>query len=360
MTDRLARLDALRGAAAAYVVLHHTLPHHVYVAGVNVATPLRFGQEAVMVFFLVSGFVVARSFERRADRAVLPFLGRRALRIYVPLLGALVIAYLTESYNAAQWVDPRWIELLGNLAMLQDNVAVKPHVLVAPYHGNVPLWSLSYEIWFYLLFALVSASIDDERKRDRWVFATMVGAACLHVVWPVFPVRVLLYLGIWWSGVYAYRCHARGELFSWRRFALPIGALGLSCAILCVDVALTLPVTGPRTFAFYPWLALRHVTGALVCLVFGLAWRRSGWIGFRWTLAPFARIAPLSYGLYITHHHLFRSATYLSFIEQPVVRWFGYLTVTLLVSWLLECRLYPAVVRYLARHRGSREPRFAR
>lgn len=50
---KLYKLEAVRGAAAFYLVLHHTLPHEIWLWGVNVGNLLRFGQESVITFFAV-------------------------------------------------------------------------------------------------------------------------------------------------------------------------------------------------------------------------------------------------------------------------------------------------------------------
>jgi len=55
-SSRLGRLEALRGAAAAYVVLGHI--GNGWYGSPLMGLPVRFGLEAVILFFLISGFVI--------------------------------------------------------------------------------------------------------------------------------------------------------------------------------------------------------------------------------------------------------------------------------------------------------------
>ncbi|NJN20097.1 MAG: succinyl transferase OpgC [Leptolyngbya sp. RL_3_1] len=52
---KLWRLEAIRGLAALYIVVSHVLGNEYFF--------LRFGQEAVMIFFMMSGFVIEYSFQ---------------------------------------------------------------------------------------------------------------------------------------------------------------------------------------------------------------------------------------------------------------------------------------------------------
>jgi peptidoglycan/LPS O-acetylase OafA/YrhL len=61
-----AGLDVARAAAACYVVLHHVAKARGWSSGPGLA--LRFGQEAVLIFFLLSGFVIFSNERTRATR----------------------------------------------------------------------------------------------------------------------------------------------------------------------------------------------------------------------------------------------------------------------------------------------------
>ena len=63
MAGKLDKLEALRGAAALYVVFHHTIPYDSRLFNLPVGHLMRFGQEAVILFFLLSGFVINYSFK---------------------------------------------------------------------------------------------------------------------------------------------------------------------------------------------------------------------------------------------------------------------------------------------------------
>ena len=104
---RLAALDGLRGVAAVVVVVHHLLliaePH--LTASLGTApwslwwllerTPLKLltaGREAVMVFFVLSGLVVALPALRKANFSWSGFLAGRFIRLFLPAWAAIVVA----------------------------------------------------------------------------------------------------------------------------------------------------------------------------------------------------------------------------------------------------------------------------
>lgn len=144
--SRLAWLDALRGPAALAVALHHS--GWTFLPGVwaEVDRRIDVGTWGVFVFFLVSGYIIPASLERRGDLRV--FWIGRAFRLLPLLLTALVLALLL-SYGGAfalhpgLGVRPLPLVVLGNVTMVQELLGVPAVIDV--------MWTLSYEMAFYLL-----------------------------------------------------------------------------------------------------------------------------------------------------------------------------------------------------------------
>ncbi|MBE3010816.1 acyltransferase [Microbispora sp. NEAU-D428] len=145
---RLAWLDALRGIAAPAVALHHSA--WTFVPGVwgEVDRRVDVGTWGVFVFFLVSGYIIPASLERRGDLRA--FWTGRAFRLLPLLLAALALALLLAYagvFATSPGLDrrPPPLVALANLTMLQELLGV-PSVI------NV-MWTLSYEMAFYLMTA---------------------------------------------------------------------------------------------------------------------------------------------------------------------------------------------------------------
>src|SRR3954449_2965516 len=110
------KLEALRGFAAIYVVIYHLLmPVKLQVAGFDLLFLFRFGQEAVILFFLLSGFVIKYSFERSKDKSFKSYFLKRFTRIYIPLIFILVLSYVLQSIVAGKLNDPATGTLIANL-----------------------------------------------------------------------------------------------------------------------------------------------------------------------------------------------------------------------------------------------------
>ncbi|MBG0824502.1 acyltransferase [Planomonospora sp. ID91781] len=147
--SRMAWLDALRGIAAVAVVFEHAFKFLLPEARLPVKAVFEPGWYGVLVFFLVSGYIVPASLERRGS--VRAFWISRLLRLY-PLFGvclAGVGVLMAAGWDGLHvWWGSRPVSMtVGHLTMLQN-------LLHVPNLVNV-LWTLSYEMAFYLLVTAV-------------------------------------------------------------------------------------------------------------------------------------------------------------------------------------------------------------
>src|SRR4051794_25768032 len=130
---RLGWLDALRGYAALVVVLFHLSPtvigpeRHMAVFRV-----IDLGRYGVLLFFLVSGYVIPMSLERHGS--LRRFWIGRLCRIYPAYLVTIAVVVLVAGWRGGA---------LAHASMLVDPLGVRGAVRV--------FWTLSYEMIFYLV-----------------------------------------------------------------------------------------------------------------------------------------------------------------------------------------------------------------
>jgi peptidoglycan/LPS O-acetylase OafA/YrhL len=147
-TPRLGWLDALRGWAALTVVLFHLSPH---VLGserhLRIFQHIDFGKYGVLLFFLVSGYVIPMSLERHGS--LRRFWIGRLFRIYPAYLAtiAVVMVLALAGLGTLPWslrADPL-TGVLAHATMLGDLLGLRGLVRV--------FWTLAYEMIFYLVVA---------------------------------------------------------------------------------------------------------------------------------------------------------------------------------------------------------------
>ncbi|MEU8243758.1 acyltransferase [Actinoplanes missouriensis] len=145
---RLAWLDALRGYAAVVVALFHLSPVVLGTAlHLQIYRAFDLGKYAVLLFFLVSGYVIPMSLERHGS--LRRFWAGRLCRIYPAYLVTVVLAAGLAAAGLHRLPDQLRTEtsasVLAHATMLQDLLGVRGLVR--------PFWTLSYEMLFYLLVA---------------------------------------------------------------------------------------------------------------------------------------------------------------------------------------------------------------
>src|SRR5882757_1242054 len=150
MSKTLNCIQVARGLAAFMVVSFHMLPIESKYVGLKIL-PAAFwvGQIGVDIFFVISGFVMMISTENliASRETALEFFRRRLVRIYpIYWFFALLVlpVYLVSPHlvNASQGNQ---VDLLRSFLLLPSQSL--PIIAVA--------WSLVFELWFYLLFAVL-------------------------------------------------------------------------------------------------------------------------------------------------------------------------------------------------------------
>jgi peptidoglycan/LPS O-acetylase OafA/YrhL len=346
--SRLEKLEALRGFAALYVVFFHILPQKIYLLGVNIGFLFRFGPEAVIVFFVLSGFVIKYTWEKSKNKSFRYYFTRRFVRLYVPLFFIFLLGYLLKSYHEGTLSSPEWPSLLGNLFMLQDVISQKPNVISPAYMGNGVLWSLSYEWWFYMLFFFLVTKIESG-KLNRWVNIITITAAVSYVFYPFIVNRLLMYFAIWWIGVRFADTYLTGRAYTIRSILPYVWVLLSIILVLGINLAIHFSYTRIYTYPLvaYPFIELRHFVFAIMVMTGSVLWKNLGWIGFDFVFGYFRYLAPCSYVIYIAHHYLVVEATYLRFVNNTILEYGLYILFLIIFSYLLEVVVYGRIKKVL-------------
>ncbi|MEU2185206.1 acyltransferase family protein, partial [Streptomyces thermolilacinus] len=301
--DRLPSLTGLRFWAALVVVLYHLSRQTGTIPWISDAT--WYGRSGVTFFFVLSGFVLAWTYDGQRVPAKV-FLWRRFARIW-PLL-AVTTALSVAAYTALG-TDVTLRSVAATL-LLVNAWLPDPDLLRG---GNPAAWSLSDEAWFYLLFPLLMALPWLRSARGRVGVAVAVCAGVL-AVWlcgaviadPVvrswalgyFPVtRTLQFL----LGVAAGLAVARG----WR----PRMPLGAAIALVVAWHLALIPWSRavPDALWYSPYQASQLLSAPLFALLVAAAagadleGRRTG-LGGRWAI----RLGHWSFAWYLVHEIVIR------------------------------------------------------
>lgn len=260
-----------------------------------------FGEAAVDVFFVVSGFVIAHTATRPAAlHDARAYIIARAARIYSVVLPCLALGWLMDAtgplLNPAIYAAAPNFTGAASLADLASSALFLDHVWfrAAQPGSNLPFWSLAFEAWYYLAFGLLVFA----PRPWNW----LATAAALALAGP----KIALLFPLWLLGVACQRLCARGPrppVVGWALFLAPV---------------LVLSVWDPRGQACAPYtafnpslgcvgaLAYDYTVGLLVASqllgVHALAPRLWPWL--RRFARPVAWLAGASFTLYLLHFPL--------------------------------------------------------
>jgi peptidoglycan/LPS O-acetylase OafA/YrhL len=180
LTPETNSFGVLRFVMATLVLISHS---YLYAAGTSEAEPLQpwlgrsLGECAVQVFFILSGVMVAQSFDR--SRSIIDFTVARVLRIFPALIvcvlaTALVLGPIVASLPPAQYFSsPELYGYVAKTVSLSTGSAQLPGVFETnAYAGyvNSSLWTLKYEVACYVGLGLIGIAGLFHQKW-RWLAA---------------------------------------------------------------------------------------------------------------------------------------------------------------------------------------------
>jgi peptidoglycan/LPS O-acetylase OafA/YrhL len=203
VTDRrVEALDGMRGVASLVIVLSHQLsawlpalafaqPDHrmdgLARLGHTPLAALWAGDTAVVLLFIHSGFVLARSADRnRSASSMSAMVLRRAVRLSVPIAAALALcaalfeAGLMRTQEAAMISRSRW---LAQFYVPGE----RPNVFGAMFGGTLlrgddwwhgPMWSMRVQFFGSLFVMVLALLVGRDRRRSVAIVAIVVWSLC--------------------------------------------------------------------------------------------------------------------------------------------------------------------------------------
>ncbi len=294
-------LDVLRGGSALVVALSH-----LQLFGIleNQSSLPQNAHDAVVVFFVLSGFLVAYACTSKPERGLAGYALDRASRILsvaVPILAVSFLAALLGwiAPKPGYQVDKAWIYFPFFLSFLNQSWGFREIPL-----DLYPWWSLPFEVLYYCVFGCAFFL----RGRLRWIFAGGFFLLMGPRLWMLFPV--------WLCGAAVMAVlHIQ-----------PSRAVGFACVFVPLIILIlfkmfnldhaihywTLIPWGyngnARPFGNASYFLADYITGPLIGVhLYGVAHMLRRFP--QWLMRPVQMVAGVSFTLYLLHPLIYRIMT---------------------------------------------------
>jgi peptidoglycan/LPS O-acetylase OafA/YrhL len=291
---------------------------------------LLFGHQAVLVFFILSGFcihlrqakILKASDAANRGHGRLPldlprYAWRRLRRLAPPLLVAVGLTVVLDQVGSA--MNPGFYAAQGpiesintylfgvgdrSLGTLVGNLAFQGSLIVPTFGTDSPLWSLSYEFWYYAMYPI--ALIAAVRFGPRGMLSLAAAASGIALVVLLHdPAAQLAWAGqvtsywvVWTAGAFIAEAYTGRVRIPFLRLLGPIAGL----AAVAVLGALALNTLHPR-FSIDQQIEDLLWSGAL-SIIFAWAMLGTPAAVIPWIERAARRVSPLghmSYSLYVVH-----------------------------------------------------------
>ncbi|QPZ40077.1 acyltransferase family protein [Paramicrobacterium chengjingii] len=302
---RIRSLDGVRGIAAIVVVLYHTtLVARPHLSGETWAwltqSPLKLlfvGTESVLVFFVLSGVVVALPALRHGFSWA-TYYPHRVLRLYLPVIASLLVAaalILVIPRDPSTVAEGSWLRDAQATSVTSGSFFSEASLFRVTYDINNVLWSLRWEVVFSLLLPVFVFVASTLRKHALWL-----GIACamLSIIGRTFSVDALVYLPVFMMGtLIAVRLHDIEEWGKRQHYLSTWLVLSSVAALFMVFSWLARPVFESGSPGNLILWGLSGA-GAGIVIVLAVAWPACRSL---LEVRPVQWIGKISFSLYLVH-----------------------------------------------------------
>lgn len=357
-------LDLIRGCSALLVCLGHLrnamLVDYSELIHPNIAVKAfyaftSFGHQAVMVFFVLSGYFVGGAVLRTSVKfSWSNYIISRLTRLWVVLIPCLVITWgigqilahyapaVLAGANVESWHSgPKLGEYSADFSTLLANIFFL-QTIVSPVFGlNSPLWSLANEFWYYMLFPLLAITLGlvgsgKYQVRMLALVPTMIIAWCI-------PNEMLYGFLIWIMGVAVYCLQPTVKKFSKNTIYI---LLLIAFVLLGLALVYSKSTSHSQIMPFESDFIV-GITFAFLCLI--LTKQPFPKHQFPWLAKGSQYLSEVSYSLYLSHFPLVVLIGALAYTSQksaPIIfvllQFFAWLILLVgfgfAIWWLFESR----------------------
>lgn len=302
--------DLLRIVSAVVVVMEHLASRlfvgYGYLVEPGIWVKLLYllnllGSPAVVVFFVLSGVFISRSIYRSALMSKQGFdyaryMTARLSRLWLVLIPALVFTFFVDVVaDAHGWVNKGsgFIAFIGNVFFVQT-------ILVPQFGSNAPLWSISNEFWYYVMFPLLVLAALSPTMWRRLVFSGLA-ILILSFIGP----RKAAYFLMWLLGAGLMLLPLRG-MGSWWSFVASLAALVVFSLIRPLVARSRLVFEGMDIDVFWPDLFIAFAALVVMRNAVLVLRDRQYFISSKFD-GLIRRGAAFSFSLYVIHYPLINS-----------------------------------------------------
>jgi peptidoglycan/LPS O-acetylase OafA/YrhL len=262
------------------------------------------GREAVMVFFVLSGFLVGGTLLRAipGSTSLTRYYIARLTRLYVVMLPALLLFLAIGFAFQALLHDERSAALDSwrSLRIFAINLVFLQTIEGPTFANDYPLWSVANEFWYYVIFPLFLAAWWYRRQKP--LQALVSAGFALGLVWFV-GADIARYFSIWLLGAAA----------AWSN--RPLARFGPALFIF-VGTVLVSRLWPPEVSGFLGDLAVSS-TFALLINAVTRSRRDLAWLASSGRIH--ATLANFSFSLYVLHVPLVTVLVLLMYGKQPML-----------------------------------------
>jgi peptidoglycan/LPS O-acetylase OafA/YrhL len=336
-------LDLVRFLSAMLVFVVHA-NYQRFTGGLPVLGHLSdLGNDAVMAFFVLSGFVIAFVVNQK-ERNVREYAASRLARLYSVVVPALILTMLLDAVGsqiAPDLYTGRWFAYDNPLWRVLASLTFTNELWFSytrPF-SNGPFWSLGYEPWYYALFGAAHFLSGHLRY-----FA--VGAICL-----VMGPKILLLLPVWLLGVWAYRRTVNSTMSLSKGVALFFGSMAAYLSFRLLEgpdylLELSKEIFGEDVLYDKLSWSRKFMSSYVIGVCVALHFVGAATIAERWPRIPARLERPIRYAagftfaLYLMHYPLLQFFAGLT----PVIGWEEHRAAfvalgTLISVWLVGARV---------------------
>lgn len=312
--QHLVQLDSLRGIAALTVAFSHFMqtmqmahgpwsPEDPWFQAFS-NPPLRAlvaGHEAVVLFFVLSGFVLYLPYERGAEQPYGVFLVRRVCRIWIPYAVAVTLAIVFRALVYSGPVEGLSSWFNGTWRALDATIAIDHYTMLGVFDAAIlvpVLWSLVQEMRISIVYPVIARGVRRAHPATAAAAGAGVMAVGLVLMWAFHAdsestnvLEAVMYSGCFVLGALLARTR--------RQVAAAVAALPPWAAVAGFAAALALYETTPLLPAVAKPLADPLITaGALGLVAFALG---AAPVVRALSVRPVVWLGQVSYSVYLVH-----------------------------------------------------------